>query len=65
MFPDVDKYPDIPYDFIGKDHVLFDLIYNPNETLFLKFGGENGALVFNGFEMLKLQAKLSWFIWNK
>lgn len=65
MYPNENKFPEIPYDFIKKDHVLFDLIYNPNETLFLKFGRERGALTFNGLEMLKLQADLSWLIWNK
>lgn len=65
MFPDVEKYPDIPYHFIGKNHVLFDLIYNPYETLFMKFAKAQGAEIFNGLEMLKLQAELSYLIWNK
>ncbi|HJX71174.1 MAG TPA: hypothetical protein VJ346_04460, partial [Bacteroidales bacterium] len=57
-------YPDIPYEFITKDHILFDLIYNPEETLFLKKGKEKGAVTINGLKMLHLQADRSWEIWN-
>ncbi len=64
MYPDVQNYPDIPYDFISKDHILFDLIYNPEETLFLKKGKEKGAQIINGLSMLHLQAERSWEIWN-
>jgi shikimate dehydrogenase len=65
MFPDVNNAPDIPYDFITKDHILFDLIYNPGETLFLKEGKEKGAQIINGLRMLHLQAERSWEIWNR
>ncbi|NGM62335.1 shikimate dehydrogenase [Sphingobacterium sp. SGG-5] len=63
-FPKVDEAPDIPYDFIGADHLLYDLIYNPEETLFLRRGRERGATTKNGFEMLVIQAEKNWEIWN-
>ncbi len=63
-FPKVDACPNIPYESITKDHVLFDLVYNPEETLFMKKGKEMGAAVKNGLEMLHLQAIRSWEIWN-
>ena len=64
MFPDVAKAPPLSYEFISQDHLLFDLIYNPEKTLFLKKGEEKGAQVQNGFEMLVLQAEESWRTWN-
>ncbi|WP_296312573.1 shikimate dehydrogenase family protein [Winogradskyella sp. UBA3174] len=64
-FPYVDKCPDIPYDAITKKHILYDLIYNPDETKFLSYGNIKGATTINGLEMLKLQAEKSWRIWNK
>ncbi|MFA5329837.1 MAG: shikimate dehydrogenase [Prolixibacteraceae bacterium] len=63
-FPKVDTCPEIPYQFLTSDHVLFDLVYNPSETLFLKKGKEQGAKTKNGLEMLHLQALKSWEIWN-
>lgn len=63
-FPNVDNCPDIPYQLITSDHVLFDLVYNPQETLFLKKGKAQGAKIKNGMEMLHLQAIRSWEIWN-
>lgn len=63
-FPDIEKYPNIPYQFITKNHILYDLIYNPEVTAFLSKGVENGAVIKNGFEMLELQAEESWRIWN-
>jgi len=63
-FPKVDACPDIPYQFITKDHVLYDLVYNPEETLFLKKGKSQGAKTKNGLEMLHLQALRAWEIWN-
>lgn len=63
-FPKVDAYPEIPYGFVTPDHVLYDLVYNPAETLFLKKGKEQGAKIKNGLEMLHLQAIKSWEIWN-
>ena len=63
-FPKVDEAPDIPYDFIGADHLLYDLIYNPEETLFLRRGRERGAVTKNGYAMLLIQAEKNWEIWN-
>ncbi len=63
-FPKVDTCPEIPYEFLTSDHVLYDLVYNPNETLFLKKGKVMGTKTKNGLEMLHLQALKSWEIWN-
>lgn len=65
MFPNVDACPDIPYDLLTPDHLLYDLLYNPDETLFMKKGKERGAVVKNGLEMLLLQAFAAWEIWQK
>jgi shikimate dehydrogenase len=62
--PAVDECPNIPYKYITSNHLLFDLIYNPSRTLFLKKGMEKNAQVSNGFKMLELQAEKSWEIWN-
>ncbi|MGL5703934.1 MAG: shikimate dehydrogenase family protein [Tannerellaceae bacterium] len=64
MFPKVEQCPDIPYQYIGADHLLYDLLYNPDETLFMKKGKANGAVVKNGLEMLLLQAFAAWNIWQ-
>ena len=64
MFPKTDEYPAIPYDLLSSDHLLYDLLYNPNETLFMKKGKEKGATVKNGLEMLLLQAFASWEFWQ-
>ena len=64
MFPEVDACPDIPYAFITAQHLLFDCIYNPEETLFLRKGKAQGATTQNGMEMLYGQAKAAWKIWN-
>lgn len=63
-FPDIDKYPDIPYEYITDKHLLYDLIYNPEETLFLKHGRARKANTKNGYEMLLLQAEKNWEIWK-
>ncbi|KAA5537751.1 shikimate dehydrogenase family protein [Paenimyroides baculatum] len=63
-FPNTDSAPEIPYQFITKNHLVYDLIYNPAETLFLKKSKENGAVTKNGLEMLEIQAEESWKIWN-
>ena len=65
MLPDVDSCPDIPYELISARHLLFDCVYNPEETLFLKKGKAQGALIRNGMEMLTGQAKAAWKIWNE
>ena len=65
MFPKVDQAPAIPYELLTPKHLLFDLVYNPEETLFMKKGREQGAIVKNGLEMLYLQAVASWRFWNE
>ena len=64
MFPKVDEAPAIPYELLTPKHLLFDLVYNPEDTLFMKKGREQGAIVKNGLEMLHLQAIASWEFWN-
>lgn len=64
MHPKVDAAPAIPYEWVGENHMLFDLIYNPAETLFLRRGAERGARTASGGEMLVEQAEKSWEIWN-
>ncbi len=64
MYPNMDCCPNIPYELLTKDHLLYDLLYNPDETLFMKKGKAQGATVKNGLEMLLLQAFASWEIWN-
>ena len=63
-FPKIKKCPNIPYDSLTKEHILYDLVYNPIETLFLKKGRELGCKTKNGLEMLEIQADESWEIWN-
>lgn len=63
-FPDVDQKPDLPYGQLTSQHFLFDLVYNPEETAFLKEGKLAGASTKNGGDMLVLQAEKSWEIWN-
>ena len=65
MYPNEDKYPQIPYELLSPQHLLYDLIYNPDQTLFLRKGAIQGATVKNGLEMLLLQAFAAWEIWNK
>ena len=65
MFPNVDACPAIPYELLTPEHLLYDLLYNPDETLFMKKGKEQGATVKNGLEMLLLQAFAAWEIWQK
>ena len=64
MIPEIKNYPQIPYELLTEKHLLFDLIYNPKETLFLKYGRANKACTKNGLEMLQIQAETSWKIWN-
>ncbi|MDI9319091.1 MAG: shikimate dehydrogenase [Phycisphaerales bacterium] len=64
MFPHLSDSPPIPYHLLNEKHILFDLIYNPAETLFLKKGAEQYARTANGVKMLQLQADKSWEIWN-
>ncbi len=65
MYPKVDECPNIPYECLTPDHLLYDLLYNPDKTLFMKKGAAQGAIVKNGLEMLLLQAFASWEFWNK
>lgn len=65
MYPRADEYPNIPYQYITSNHLLYDLLYNPNTTLFMKKGADKGAVTKNGLEMLLLQAFASWDIWNE
>ncbi|HVW96493.1 MAG TPA: shikimate dehydrogenase [Mucilaginibacter sp.] len=62
--PNIDECPPVPYDGITENHVLYDLVYNPEKTLFLKKGEDKGATIKNGYEMLILQAEESWEIWT-
>lgn len=65
MFPRIEEAPCLPYTALTPDHLLYDLVYNPEETLFMKLGAQQGATVKNGLEMLRLQALASWEIWNE
>lgn len=64
MYPNIDQAPSIPYEFMNETHHLFDLTYNPPQTLFLTNGLRQGATIQNGLEMLYIQAEESWRIWN-
>lgn len=64
-FPDIKACPNIPYAAITDKHLLFDLIYNPEESTFLNYGKQKNATIINGYKMLQLQAEKSWKIWNK
>ena len=63
-FPNINNCPNIPYEFLTKDHILYDLVYNPIESLFLKKGRKLGCKTKNGLEMLEIQANESWSVWN-
>lgn len=64
MFPNQENFPGLPYEYINPENYFFDLIYNPEETLFLKKAEEKGATIVNGAGMLQIQAEESWKIWN-
>lgn len=64
MYPNIDTYPELPYEAIGENHFLVDLTYNPEETAFLSKGKAQGALLLNGKDMLVFQAEKSWSIWQ-
>jgi shikimate dehydrogenase len=65
MYPNLDACPDIPYDCLTTDHLLYDLLYNPDQTLFLEKGKAKGCVTKNGLEMLLLQAFAAWEIWQE
>ncbi len=65
MYPHTDECPNIPYQYLTPNHLLYDLLYNPDVTLFMKKGEEKGATTKNGLEMLLLQAFAAWDIWER
>jgi shikimate dehydrogenase len=65
MYPHIDHCPNIPYELLTSRHLLYDLLYNPDETLFMQKGKAQGATIKNGLEMLLLQAFASWEIWHR
>jgi shikimate dehydrogenase len=64
MYPNNETFPPIPYEALTPDHFLYDLVYNPEETHFLKMGRQQGAMVLNGLDMLKMQAEKAWETFN-
>ncbi len=62
--PKINDFPKIPYNYLNKNHLLFDLIYNPPETKFLQYGKARKSTIKNGLEMLHIQAETSWNIWE-
>lgn len=64
MFPDIESKPDINYKRLNRNHILFDLVYNPELTSFLRMGAEQGCSVISGIKMLYTQAEKAWEIWN-
>ncbi|WP_341834960.1 hypothetical protein WJU16_18735 [Chitinophaga pollutisoli] len=65
MYPNADAAPPLPYEAAGPEHLFYDLVYNPPETLFMRKGTAQKAVAKNGYEMLILQAEASWEIWNR
>lgn len=65
MFPGIQNFPPIPYEYLTGQHLLFDLIYNPGKTIFLQKGELQGATILNGLQMLHIQAEKSFEIWNR
>lgn len=64
MYPDIHGYPELPYQHLTPAHLLYDLVYNPEETRFLMLGRRQGGIIKNGLEMLRLQAEAAWEIWQ-
>jgi len=64
MYPKIDEFPDIPYQYLSKNHLLFDLTYNPERSKFLEKGQAKGTKITNGYQMLVFQAEKSWEIFN-
>ncbi|SDR95990.1 shikimate dehydrogenase [Gramella sp. MAR_2010_147] len=62
--PNIEKYPNIPFEFLSEKHLVFDLIYNPSQTKLMQLAAEKGAKTINGLAMLEQQAEKSWQIWN-
>ena len=63
-YPRIHEFPKINYTYLNSKNLLFDLIYNPSESLFLQYGKAKGSTIKNGLEMLQIQAEVSWRIWN-
>ncbi|TBW28581.1 shikimate dehydrogenase [Gramella sp. KN1008] len=63
-FPETDRYPELPVQYFSRDHLIFDLVYNPSETRLMQLGREKGATAINGLKMLEFQAEKAWSIWN-
>ncbi|MBA4197540.1 MAG: shikimate dehydrogenase [Chitinophaga sp.] len=64
-YPNIDECPDLPYELLTAKHYLYDLVYNPHETKFLRLGKEKNCTTKNGYDMLVLQAEENWKIWNE
>jgi len=64
-YPNLESYPNISYQYLTKEHYLFDLVYNPSLTTFMKKGLQQNAYIKNGYEMLVIQAEENWKIWNE
>ena len=64
-YPDIDYSPNLTYNLINNRTIFFDLVYNPEETLFMKKGKKIGCRTINGYQMLKFQAEESWKLWEK
>lgn len=64
MYPELTSKPPIPFQYLNDQHILYDLVYNPAKTRFLKLGSERGARIINGLEMLERQAEAAWCIWK-
>jgi shikimate dehydrogenase len=62
--PNTAQFPHIPYSALGSQHLLYDLVYNPAQTEFLRRGAEQGAKTLNGLPMLHMQAEAAWNLWN-
>jgi shikimate dehydrogenase len=65
MVPNIESFPALPYEHANENHIFYDLVYKPEETMFLKKAKEQGATVANGFDMLIAQAEKNWEIWNE
>lgn len=63
-FPNTEEHPLLPFEYLSEEHIVFDLIYNPAETMLMKRAAEQGAKCLNGLRMLELQAEKAWSIWN-
>ena len=64
MYPDIKSYPKIPYEYLNKNHLVYDLVYNPKKTKFLEKAEKKGCHIINGYQMLKKQANEAWIIWQ-